>query len=109
MKQLYILNLYHISILQLILFMFKVKNNTVLRAFLQVFSLKDHIYPRKILDQIFNISDFSLKLTRFGISFTGGKYGINFLQTVKSLILSLMYLKKSKEKNLNIPDKILLF
>ena len=43
MKELNILNVYQINILQHLLFMFRVKNSTTPRVFNQVFSLIDHI------------------------------------------------------------------
>ena len=71
MKQLIILNVYKINILQHLLFMFKVKNSITPRVFNQVFSLIDHLYPTRFSDNSFKICDFNLKLTRFVIAFRG--------------------------------------
>ena len=98
MKELNILNVYQINILQHLLFIFIVKNSIIPRAFNQVFSLIDYIYPTKLSDNSFKICDFSLKLTRFAISFIGPTIGINFLPKVKSL-LALLYLKTRLKKN----------
>ena len=68
-KELKILNMYQINILQHLLFMFKVKNSIIPRAFNQVFSLTDHIYPTRFSDNSFKICDLNLKLTRFAIGF----------------------------------------
>ena len=47
MKELNILNVYQINILQPLLFMFEVKNSIVPRVLNQTFSLIDHLYPTK--------------------------------------------------------------
>ena len=47
MKELNILNVYQINILQPLLFMFEVKNSRVPRVLNQAFSLIDHLYPTK--------------------------------------------------------------
>ena len=47
MKELNILNVYQINILQPLLFMFEVKNSIVPRVLNQAFSLIDHLYPTK--------------------------------------------------------------
>ena len=51
MKQLNILNVYQINILQRLSFMFKAKNNIIPRAFMQTFSMIDHItdFPITVL------------------------------------------------------------
>ena len=82
MKKLNILNIYQINILQHLLFMFKVKNSIIPRAFNQVFSLIDHIFPTRFSDNSFKICDLNLKSTRFAIG----------------LILALWYLKKRLKK-----------
>ena len=53
MKQLNILNVYQINILQHLLFMFKSKNDIIPRAFMQTFSIIDHIYPIRFSDNSF--------------------------------------------------------
>ena len=63
MKELNILNVYQINILQPLLFMFEVKNSIVPRVLNQAFSLIDHLYPTKFSDNSFKICDFNLKLT----------------------------------------------
>ena len=70
MKELNILNVYQIKSLQHLLFVFKVKNSIILRAFNQVFSsIIDHLYPTRFSDNSFKICDLNLKLTRFAIGF----------------------------------------
>ena len=63
MKELNILIVYQINILQPLLFMFEVKNSIVPRVLNQAFSLIDHLYPTKFSDNSFKICDFNLKLT----------------------------------------------
>ena len=63
MKELNILNVYQINILEPLLFMFEVKNSIVPRVLNQAFSLTDHLYPTKFSDNSFKICDFNLKLT----------------------------------------------
>ena len=63
MKELNILNVYQINILQPLLLMFEVKNSIVPRVLNQAFSLIDHLYPTKFSDNSFKICDFNLKLT----------------------------------------------
>ena len=79
MKELNILNVYQINILQHLLFMFSVKNSIIPRAFNQVFSLIDHLYPTRFSDNSFKICDFDLKLTRFAIGFRGPTIWNKFL------------------------------
>ena len=92
MKELNILNVYQISILQHLLLMFKVKSSITPRIFNQGFSLIDLLYPAKFSDNIFKISDFNLKLTRVAIGFRGPAIW-NFLRKVKSVILASTNLK----------------
>ena len=68
MKELNILDVYQIDILQHFLFIFAVKNSITPRVFNQVFSLIDHLYPT---NNSFKVCDFNLKLTRFAIGFRG--------------------------------------
>ena len=51
MKELNILNVHQINILQHLLFMFKVKNSITPRVFNQVFPLIDHLYPTSFSDK----------------------------------------------------------
>ena len=92
MKELNILNVYQISILQHLLLMFKVKSSITPRIFNQGFSLIDLLYPAKFSDNIFKISDFNLKLTLVAIGFRGPAIW-NFLRKVKSVILASTNLK----------------
>ena len=97
MKELNILNVYQINILQHLLFMFKVKNSITPSVLNQAFSLIDHLYPTRFSDNSFKICDFSLRLTRFAIGFRSS--AINLLHKVKSVILALTNLTtRSKEK-----------
>ena len=99
MKELNILNIYQINILQHLIFMFTVKNSIIPRAFNQVFSLVDHLYPTRFSENSFKICDFNLTLTLFATGLEVQQYGINSLRKIKSLILALMYLKtRSKKK-----------
>ena len=61
LKELNILNVCQISILQHLLLMFKVKSSITPRVFNQRFSLIDLLYPVKFADNIFKIPDFNLK------------------------------------------------
>ena len=98
-KELNILNVYQIDILQHLLFMFKVKNSITPSVLNQAFSLIDHLYPTRFSDNSFKICDFNLKLIRFQLVLDVQQYGINFLHKVKSVILGLTNLKtRSKEK-----------
>ena len=89
-----------ISFKLFLLYMFKVKNNIILRAFNQVFSLIDQIYPTKFSDNSFKMYDFNLKLTRFAICSRGPTMWNNFLtENEKSYIA--VSKNKFKEKILN--------
>ena len=70
-KELNILNVYQIDILQHLLFMFKVKNSITPSVLNQAFSLIDHLYSTRFSDNSLKIRDFNLKLTRFAIGFRG--------------------------------------
>ena len=93
MKELNILNVYQINMLQHLLFMFQVKSSKTPRVFNQVFSLISHLHLRKFLNNSFKICDFNLKLTRFSIAFTDPRLWNKFLTESESVILALMYLK----------------
>ena len=71
MKQLNILNVSQISIIHYLLFMFQVKSSIIPKAFNQVFSLIDYIYPTRLSDNSFKVCGFYLKLTRVAIGFRG--------------------------------------
>ena len=92
MKELSILNVYQISILQYLLFMFKVKNSVNSRVFSHVFLLKDHLYPTKFSDNSFKKCDFNLNITRFAVAFRGPTMWNKFL-TESEKCCSMMYLK----------------
>ena len=78
-KELNILNVCQINILQHLLFMFIVKNSIIPRAFNQVFPLIDHLYPTQFFDNSFKICHFNLKLTHFAIGFRGTTMWNEFL------------------------------
>ena len=79
MKELNILTVYQVNILQHLLFMFKVKNSITPRVFNQAFSLIDHLYPTRFFNNSFKICDFNLKLTCFAIGFRGPTIWNKFL------------------------------
>ena len=60
MEELNILNVCQINILQHLIFMFKVKNSIIPRAFNQLSSLIDHIYPTRFSDNSFKILNFKI-------------------------------------------------
>ena len=109
MKELNILNVYQINILQHLLFMFKIKNSITPRVFNQAFSLEDHLYPTKFSDKSFKACDFNLKLTRFAIGFRGPTIWNKFLKKSEKCYTSINVFKnKMKEKILNFSFKFTL-
>ena len=99
MKQLNILNVYQINILQHLLFMFKAKNNIIPRAFMQTFyPTFYHIYPTRFSDNSFKTCNFNLNLTRNAIGFRGPTIRNKFLTENESLVLVLLYLKPKLKK-----------
>ena len=99
MKQLNILNVYQINILQHHLFMFKAKNNIIPRAFMQTFSMIDHIYPTRFSDNSFKTCNFNLNLTRNAIGFRGPTIWNKFLtENEKSCTSIAVFKTKIKEK-----------
>ena len=110
MKELKILNVYQINILQHLLFMFKVKSNIISRTFNQAFSLIDHIYPTRFSDTGFKICVLNLKLTRFVIVFRSQTMRNRFLMEIEKSYTSIVVFKnKIKVKILNISNKFILF
>ena len=110
MRELNILNVYQINILQHLLFMFKVKNSIIPRAFNQVFSLTDHLYPTRFSSNSFQISDFNLKLTRFASAFRGQTIWNKFLMESEKSYTSIdLFKSKIKEKILNFSNEFLFF
>ena len=110
MKQLNILNVYQINILQHLLFMFKAKNNIIPRAFMQTFSMIDHIYPRRFSDNSFKTCNFNLNLTRNAIGFRGPTIWNKFLtENEKSCTSIAVFKTKIKEKILNFSNELLYF
>ena len=99
MKELNILNVYQINILQHFLFIFAVKNSITPRVYNQVFSLIDHLYPTRISDNSFKICDFNSKLTRFAIGFRGPTIWNKFLTESEKCYTSIdVFKNKIKEK-----------
>ena len=110
MKELNILNVYEINILQHLLFMFKVKTSITPRVFNQVFWSIDHLYPRRFSDNSFKICDFSLKMTRFAIGFRGPTIWNEFLMQSEKCHTSIdVFKNKIKEKNLHFSNEFLFF
>ena len=104
MKELNILNVYQINILQHLLFLFKVKNSITPKIFKQVFSLIDPTRSNNYIQQDFLITVskyviFQFKIDNLKLVLEVQQYGINFSREVKRFILSLMYLAtRSKKK-----------
>ena len=110
MKELNILNVYQINILQHLLFMFKVKNSITPRVFSHVFSSIDHLHPTRFSDSNFKICDFNLKLTRFAIAFRGPTIWNKFLTESEKCYTSIDVFKNMiKEKILNFSNEFLFF
>ena len=110
MKELNILNVYQINILQHLLFMFTVKNSITPRVFSHVFSSIDHLYPTRFSDSNFKIRDFNLKLTRFAIAFRGATIWNKFLMESEKCYTSIDVFKNmTKEKILNFSNEFLFF
>ena len=110
MKDLNILNVYQVNILQHLLFMFKVENSISPRVFHQVFSLIDHLYPIKVFDNNFKICDFSLKLRRFAIGFRGPTIWNKFLTESEKCYTNIdVFKNKIEEKILTFSNEFLLF
>ena len=106
MKELKILNVYQINILQHLLFMFKVKSSITPRVFSHVFSLIDHLYPIIFSANSFKICDFNLKLTRFAIAFRGPTIWNKFLTESEKCYTSIDVFKNMiKEKILNFSNE----
>ena len=102
MKELNILNVYQINILQHLLFLFKVKNSITPKIFKQVFSLIDPTRSNNYIQQDFLITVskyvFQFKIDNLKLVLEVQQYGINFSREVKRFILSLMYLATSSKK-----------
>ena len=110
MKELNILNLYQINILQHLTFMFRVKNSITLRVFNQVFSLIDHLYPTRFSDNSFKICDFNLKLAGCAIGFRGPTILNKFLMESEKCCTSIdIFKNKMKERILNFSNEFLFF
>ena len=110
MKELNILNVYQINILQHLLYMFKVKNNITPRLFNQTFSLIGHLCPTKFSDNSFKICDFDLKLVSFAIGFRGPTIWNKFLTQSERCYTSIDEFKnKLKGKILNFCNELLFF
>ena len=98
-KELNILNVYQINILQHLLFMLKIKNSITPRVLNQVFSLIDHLYPTKFSDNSFKACDFNLKLIRFAIGFRGPTIWNKFLKKSEKCYTSIdVFKNKTKKK-----------
>ena len=102
-KELNILNVYQINILQHLLLIFKVKNGITPRVFNKAFSLIYHLYPTRFSDNSFKIFDLKLKLTRFAIGLRGLAIWNKFLTQSEKYYTSI-----DKFKN-KIKEKILIF
>ena len=109
-KELNILNVYQINILQHLLLIFKVKNSITLRVFNKAFSLIDHLYPTRFSDNSFKIFDLKLKLSRFAIGLRGLTIWNKFLTQSEKYYTSIDKFKnKIKEKILIFSNEFLFF
>ena len=110
MKELNILNVYQINILQNLLFMFKVKNNMAPRVFNRNFCPVDHAYPTRFSANSFQIPENKLNLTRFSTAFRGPSLWNNFLTENEKSYTSLNFFKnKIKEKILDFNNEVSFF
>ena len=110
MKELNILNVYQINILQQLLPTFKVKNSITPRVFNQAFSLMDRLYPTRFSNNNFKICDFNLKLTRLAIGFRGPTISNKFLtQSIKCYNSIDEFKNKIKGKILHFSNEFLFF
>ena len=110
MKELNILSVYQINILQRLLFMFKVKNSITPRVFNEAFSFIDHLYPTRFSHNSFKICDFNLKLTHFAIAFRGPTIWNKFITQSEKCYTSIDEFKnKIKGKILNFSNEFLFF
>ena len=90
--------------------MLKFKSSIIPRAFNQVFSTIDHIYPTRSSDNSFKMHDFNLKLTRFSVGFRGLAIWNTFLtESEKSYTSIAVFKSKIKAIILNLSNKFLLF
>ena len=95
MEKLKILNIYKINLYQSLIFMFRVKNNTILYVFHQGFMDINHQYPTRFSQN--NLAQRKIKLsrTKFTISSRGGRLWSNILTLVQKQCASQNSFKKS--------------
>ena len=95
MKELNILNVYQINILQHLSFTFKVKSSITPKVFSQVFSLIDRIYPTRFSNNSFKICD----LTRFATDFRGPTIWNKFFAESEKCYTNIVVFKKKIKEN----------
>ena len=110
MQDLKILNIHKLNLHQTLNFMFRVKNNTIPRVFIERFHIIDHIYPTRNSQNNFAQSMIKYKQTKNAISARGPSLWNNILQeNLKSLTSEPLFKRKVKELLLSLENEIQYF
>ena len=94
-RALHALNDYQINLYQHLNFMYKLNTNQVSSIFNDLIKKPEHKYPTKFSKNCFSLRDFSLKTTKYAISYRGSKIWNDFLTKSEKELQSLSVFKKN--------------
>ena len=110
LRSLNALNIYQINLYQHLKFMHKVKNNEAPVAFQEIFTKPAHNYPTNFSYNNFTLKKFSLKSTKYSISFRGAKLWNELLTNEEKQIIShKLFSKMVKSKLLDAENELSYF
>ena len=102
MKNLKALNIYQINIFQILLFMYKLKNNLVPKIFHKHFEKVQHKYPTKYSIHNYIQPKTITKMTNFSVSSRGPLLWNNLLDTKTKTIDNISTFKYTIKKQLQL-------
>ena len=100
LRSLNALNVYQINLYQHLIFMFKLNTNQAPSIFSDLIKKPDHKYPTKFSENCFSLKHFSLKSSKYSISFRGPKIWNDFLSKKEKELQSFSLFKKAVHSKL---------
>ena len=110
MKSLQILNIYQLNLFQIVLFMFKLKNETIPQIFHSQFTAINHKYPTRHSLNNYTLPKTTLRKTDFSITYRGPNLWNRIpSKDMKNLVLIDLFKAKLKKLLLNSVNEISFF
>ena len=100
LKEMGILNIYQLNLYQILIFMFKLKNEMTPEFFQNQFSLIKHRYPTRFSKNSYQVPRTSLRKTNFSITCRGPRLWNNILPTSSKSITSINSFKNTIKRDI---------